>query len=188
MNTAANYAQFKIKDMNKIVIKNLKNNTKTISMTAAAISFGIVIFFIIKYFYLKPKMRANKLLNPNQEFIPIEENLGSRAKIYLFYATWCPHSKNAMPEWNRFKSRVKGNNIQYNMVEFEEIDGDDENNESVLKRFNIDSFPLVRMLYNTKIYIFEGKITEDNLNGFLQQFVTFPKKKDGSPASLKNTE
>jgi thiol-disulfide isomerase/thioredoxin len=188
MDVAANYAQFKLRDMNRIALKRLKANAKPISYVAGAVAFGLVVFGLLQHFYLAPNMRANKLLHPNQEFIPSDPSLGNRARMYLFYATWCPHSKKAMPEWNRFKSRVKGNNVQYNTVEFEEVDGDDEGNQQTLKQFGIDSFPLVRMSYKGKVYVFEGKITENSLNGFLEEFVTFPKKVKKASFSLKNDE
>lgn len=186
MNVAANYAQFKLRDMNQFALKKLKANAKPISYVAGSVAFGLVVFLILKRFYLAPNIRVNKLLHPNQEFIPLDPNLGNLAKMYLFYATWCPHSKKAMPEWERFKFRVKGNNVQYNTVEFEEVDGDDEDNEQILKQFGIDSFPLVRMSYKGKIYQFEGKITENSLNGFLEEFVSFPKKVKKASFDLKN--
>lgn len=188
MDVAANYAQFKLRDMNRIAFKKLRANAKSISYVAGAVALGVVIFLLLRRFYLAPNWRANKLLHPNQEFIPADGSHRNRAKIYLFYATWCPHSKKAVLEWERFKSRVKGNNMQYNLVEFEEIDGDDEGNEQTLKQFGIDSFPLVRMSYKDTVYQFEGKITENSLNGFLEEFVTFPKKVKKASFSLKNEE
>jgi hypothetical protein len=79
-----------------------------------------------------------------------------------------------MPHWQRFKQRLQADSKRFNRIEFEEINGDDEDNSSVLKGFNIDAFPLVRLVYNNKTIRFEGKITENNLLSFVEQFVQLP--------------
>lgn len=158
-------------------LKTVKRNAWPILYTLVAIVAGILIFLFLKKYHLAEMVRS-KMMNPNREFIPVDASVDNYATLYLFYASWCPHSKKAMPEWTRFKKRFRSDAKRHNAVSFEEVDGDDEANTSVLKSFNIDAFPLVRMEANNKVYVFEGKITERNLNSFVEQFIPFPDSKN----------
>tara|TARA_B100000683_G_scaffold263230_1_gene291261 strand:+ start:252 stop:800 length:549 start_codon:yes stop_codon:yes gene_type:complete len=166
--------EYNLATLRKETTKKLKDNSWTILYFFLAVIVGVLIFLVVKRFHLSNRIRAS-LMDPNREFIPADNNKNNDpAKIYLFYVVWCPHSKKAMPHWQRFKQRLQADPKRFNRIEFEEINGDDEDNSSVLKGFNIDAFPLVRLVYNNKTIRFEGKITENNLLSFVEQFVQLP--------------
>ena len=165
--------EYTIANFQKETVKVLKDNAWSILYVILAIIIGLVIFLIVKRFHLTNRIRAS-LMNPNREFIPMNDKIDTHAKLYLFYVVWCPHSKKAMPQWKRFKQRIQSDRKRFNQLEFEEIDGDNEENSAILKGFNIDAFPLVRLVHNHKTIKFEGKITEDNLLSFVEHFIKFP--------------
>lgn len=160
----------------------VKRNAWPIVYTTVAIVAGVLIFLFLKKYHLAELVRS-KLMNPNREYIPEEASVDNYATLYMFYASWCPHSKKAMPEWKRFKRRMQADVKRHNALSFEEVDGDDEGSASVRKSFGIEAFPLVRMEANGKVYVFEGKITESNLVSFVERFVPFADSKS-TTASL----
>lgn len=177
-------AQQYISGLRNDVQSAIKRNAWPILYTLLAIVAGILVFLVLKKYHLTGLIRS-KLLNPNREYVPEDASLENYATIYLFHVSWCPHSKKAMPEWKRFKQRMQADVERQNVVSFEEVDGDEDANTSTLKRFNVDAFPLVRMEANNKVYVFEGKITEANLNSFVEQFIHFSEsKKTASPVDV----
>ena len=172
------YVQFYASDLQKNVMRKIKDNRWGIVAIVGALASGLVIFFLVKKHYLVPSVLKDKLLHPNQEFIPTENVPDDRATVLFFYATWCPHSKKAMPEWKRFRQRTFGDPLRYNKIEFEEIDGDSEDNEALVKIYNVDTFPAVRLKANGKTYTYEGRVTETTLTSFLEKFVPTIAKED----------
>lgn len=177
------YVQFYASDLQKNVMRKVKDNRWGIVAVVGAITAGLVIFLLVKKHYLVPNVLKDKLLHPNQEFIPVEDILDDRATVIFFYATWCPHSKKAMPEWKRFRQRTFGDPLRTNKVEFEEIDGDNEDNQSLMKIYKVESFPAVRLKANGKTYTYEGKVTETTLTTFLEKFVPVVAEEDDGKAS-----
>jgi thiol-disulfide isomerase/thioredoxin len=172
------YVQFYASDLQKNVMRKIKDNRWGIVAIVGALAAGLVIFFLVKKHYLVPSVLKDKLLHPNQEFIPTEDVLDDRATVLFFYATWCPHSKKAMPEWKRFRQRTFGDPLRYNKIEFEEIDGDSEDNEALVKIYKVEAFPAVRLKANGKTYTYEGRVTETTLTSFLEKFVPTIAKED----------
>lgn len=172
------YVQFYASDLQKNLMRKVKDNRWGIVTIVGALATGLVIFFLVKKHYIIPSVLKDKLLHPNQEFIPAEDVLDDRATVLFFYATWCPHSKKAMPEWKRFRQRTFGDPLRYNKIEFEEIDGDSEDNEALVKIYKVDAFPAVRLKANGKTYTYEGKVTETTLTSFLEKFVPTIAKED----------
>lgn len=172
------YVQFYASDLQKNVMRKVKDNRWGIVAIVGALAAGLVIFFLVKKHYLIPSVLKDKLLHPNQEFIPTEDVLDDRATVLFFYATWCPHSKKAMPEWKRFRQRTFGDPLRYNKIEFEEIDGDSEDNEALVKIYKVEAFPAVRLKANGKTYTYEGRVTETTLTSFLEKFVPTIAKED----------
>jgi thiol-disulfide isomerase/thioredoxin len=179
-----NYVQFYVNDIRKKFMRNIIDNRWNIVTIISALVISIIIFFILKKHYILPNFLKGKMLNPNQEFIPSEKIYDDRATVLFFYATWCPHSKKAMPEWKRFRQRTFGDPLRYNKIEFEEIDCNNDDNDTLLKIYNIDSFPAVRLKANGKTYIYEGKVTETTLTSFLEKFVPILSKQNNTKESL----
>lgn len=59
----------------------------------------------------------------------------------LFYAPWCPHCKNMMPEWDKFKQSYmqKGGNVKIVSVDCDKY-------SDMGKKFGVQSFPTIYFL------------------------------------------
>ena len=87
------------------------------------------------------------------------------AEVYYFYTTWCPYCVKARPEWNKFKKyweQKKKNN--YTLL-FSEIDCD--KNESLASKYDVETYPCIKLIKDGKVYDFDAKPTLENMNKFL---------------------
>ena len=87
------------------------------------------------------------------------------ADVYYFYTTWCPYCVKARPEWNKFTKyweQKKKNN--YTLL-FSEIDCD--KNESLASKYDVETYPCIKLIKDGKVYDFDAKPTLENLNKFL---------------------
>jgi thiol-disulfide isomerase/thioredoxin len=87
------------------------------------------------------------------------------AEVYYFYTTWCPYCVKARPEWNKFTKyweQKKKNN--YTLL-FSEIDCD--KNESLASKYDVETYPTIKLIKDGKVYDFDAKPTLENLNKFL---------------------
>jgi thiol-disulfide isomerase/thioredoxin len=87
------------------------------------------------------------------------------ADLYYFYTTWCPYCVKARPEWNKFKTyweHKKKNN--YTLL-FSEIDCD--KNESLASKYDVETYPSIKLIKDGKVYDYDAKPTLENLNKFL---------------------
>jgi thiol-disulfide isomerase/thioredoxin len=87
------------------------------------------------------------------------------ADIYYFYTSWCPYCVKARPEWNKFKTfwETKKKN-GYTLI-FSEIDCD--KNESLATKYEVETYPCIKLIKDGKIYDYDAKPTLENLNNFL---------------------
>jgi protein disulfide-isomerase-like protein len=74
----------------------------------------------------------------NENFETFDVN-GYQGKTFaLFYAPWCPHCKNMMPEWDKL-SNMNNNDIKIVKVNCDE-------NPDLAKMHNVESFPTIYFL------------------------------------------
>jgi len=143
-------------------IKFIKEN----QVTLLIIIILVIIFILVATYgydtYVKPLL--NKTYVPNKEFIKDEKN--KIINIYFFFTTWCPYCKKARIEWDKFKENVNNNNL-YNEVydiNFKEIDCD--KNTDLAKKFNIESYPTIKLEKNGEIFNYDAKPTSTHLMEF----------------------
>jgi thiol-disulfide isomerase/thioredoxin len=99
---------------------------------------------------------------------------GQEVEIYIFTVTWCPHCKTARPEWTAFKEQYEGKRIGPYVIHCVQVDCTDKDDIQVQKmrsKYNISSFPTVKMVKDGKIIDFDAKITTGNLNQFVSTMV-----------------
>ena len=77
--------------------------------------------------------------------------------LYYFYADYCIHCKRFNPLWEKLKKQME------NEINFIEIDGKDVNNNLLIKKYNIKTFPSL-VINNKK---FEGDRDEEKLKNFI---------------------
>jgi thiol-disulfide isomerase/thioredoxin len=129
----------------------------------------VVVFVIFAYagyyaytnFYLKKS--ANKfsdVANANRR--------QREVMIYFFHVDWCPHCKKALPEWNAFKSQYDEKEINGYVIKCVDTDCTSETGEvmRIIKTYNIDSYPTVKMVKDGTTIDFDSKITKTSLEKF----------------------
>lgn len=91
----------------------------------------------------------------------------SEAKIMFFSADWCPHCKKAKPEWDKFSSNFNGKELGYYKIFTEPIDCTDGENRQI-QEYSIDGYPTVILIKDGKRVNYSGRITEANLQQFVE--------------------
>jgi thioredoxin-like negative regulator of GroEL len=92
------------------------------------------------------------------------------ATIYFFYADWCPHCKTAKPEWAKFTNNYNGKSMNDYTLVCSSVNCTEETSENaqIIQKYNIDSYPTVKMLKDGSIIEFDSKISESSLEQFLK--------------------
>ena len=126
----------------------------------------ITLFSCIAYYYytyiVQPKL--NKKYIDNKEFISEDSKKPKNATLYLFYTSWCPHCKNAEPEWEALKNTINDSVKGVNIV-FQKVDCEVET--TLADKFKIEGYPTIKLVYNNKIYDYDAKPSKENLLQFL---------------------
>ena len=111
-----------------------------------------------------------------QKYSPTNKNFIENSEYYknskfksnsllLFYANWCPHSKEAMAIWKEIQN---DNTFKKYNLSYVDIDGENKENKLFLKEFNIKEYPTIILLKNNKKYIFDAKLEKNRLSEFLK--------------------
>ena len=118
---------------------------------------GVFILFCLAFYVYKKKYKLD-----DSEFIPNNE-YNPESKKYeciLFYTTWCPHCKQTIKDWDKYRL----NNPNENAI-FTAIDCDKEVDKADF--YEIDSYPTIIMLYKEKKYIFDSNFTDESMDKFV---------------------
>uniref|UniRef100_A0A6C0KFG3 Thioredoxin domain-containing protein n=1 Tax=viral metagenome TaxID=1070528 RepID=A0A6C0KFG3_9ZZZZ len=140
-----------------------------IMITLLVIVFSIAAYFIFKKYYIK------KLVSDNKKYTDVA-NAEKRSKevvIYFFNVDWCPHCKTAKPEWEKFASSYDGKEKGEYVIKCVNFNCTDENADvaKIINRFNIDSYPTIKMVKDNQTIEFDSKITEYTLEQFVNTMV-----------------
>jgi len=94
-------------------------------------------------------------------------------QVYFFYADWCPHCTKAKPEWNTFKSEFDGKEMNGNKIQAIEVDCTETTpqNSPLIQKFNVDSFPTIKMMKSDKQIDFDSKVTSSSLSQFVNSML-----------------
>ena len=126
----------------------------------------IILFIIIGYFgvkWFKKPRDYSDVANANRR--------NNNVEILLFTVDWCPHCKNAMPEWVAFQNTYNGQTMNNYDIICTNIDCTDETNtqtQMLVGKYNIESYPTVIMLKNGETIGYDAKITNDSLTQFIE--------------------
>lgn len=108
--------------------------------------------------YAEPKLNNYKA---NSEYI---KDTSDDANLYLFYTTWCPHSKNAMEVMKAFEDEHKsfnGTTINYFYI-------DAEAQESMAEEYGVESYPSVYLVHHGNRVYFDANVKKPLLKKFLE--------------------
>jgi len=104
----------------------------------------------------------------------ISESREPGTVVYFFHADWCPHCKKAEPEWESFKQSTDGKSIngyKVSCVNINCTNEDDSKTSEYINKFNIDSYPTIKMVKDGKTIDFESRITTSSLDSFLNSML-----------------
>jgi thiol-disulfide isomerase/thioredoxin len=126
----------------------------------------LAVFIYVVYYYFKQRQPIT------QETYADVANANRRSKdvvVYFFHVDWCPHCKKALPEWNQFKSAMNGKEVNGYIVTCTDIDCTEENAETaaLINKFNIESYPTVKLMRDSQIIEFDSKISASSLDSFV---------------------
>ncbi len=134
-----------------------------------------IIFFLLilgilllTSYYAYQKWGQNKP-SPNAD---IYNPVGHKeTNIYFFFADWCPHCKKAKPSWSSFSNKYDGkivNDYKIVCVSVDCTDAEKPEIAQMISQYNITSYPTVLMVKDGSTYVFDAKITTENLEEFVQ--------------------
>lgn len=146
--------------------------------------FIVVARFAYQSYYVKMKKNRNftDVANTNNHK-PI-------VAIYFFHVDWCPHCVKAVPEWNAFFDAYNNKEVNGHVVKCYDIDCTDDNGDEVIqldastgsstgvaptpikiveliKKYNIDSYPTIKLTKDDVVVQFDAKVTKQNLIQFV---------------------
>jgi thiol-disulfide isomerase/thioredoxin len=125
------------------------------------ITFSVVVYYAYKKYYVSQKSGFTDVANANRN--------NKVVTVYMFHVDWCPHCKKALPEWELFKNKYDGKEMNGYTIETVDIDCTNETSDvtTALNKFKIESYPTIKMEKDGNIIEFESKITESTLEKFV---------------------
>lgn len=117
----------------------------------------------------------------------------SSIQIFMFSVDWCPHCKTAKPEWDAFKRQFNGTVVNGSVVKCYDINCTDDNGSETIEvdntdpknpvftgikqtsvrtselisKYNIDSYPTIKLQKGDTTVEFDAKITQVSLSKFV---------------------
>lgn len=133
----------------------------------------VVVFIVVAYVYLQNRQKQEE----QKRFQDVaNENLRNEDATVMFFNTdWCPHCKSAKPEWDAFVSQNDKrilNGYKIKCVDVNCTDESDSNVASMIDKYNIESFPTVKMLKKNQVIEFDSKISSSALESFMNIMLT----------------
>lgn len=135
------------------------------------ITFGLIFATLSYYAYINyyKKTIDNKFAN-----VANANRRNKEVDIVFFHVDWCPHCVNAKPEWNRFKQQYNDKEINGYIIKCKDVDCTTETSEvtSIMSKYNIESYPTIKMMKDAKIIDFDSKIKSTSLEQFVIAMVS----------------
>jgi thiol-disulfide isomerase/thioredoxin len=134
-------------------------------------SYIILVIILLVIFVLLGVYGYKKYYESNQKTKPFDDvananTRGKPAQVLFFFANWCPHCKNAKPEWYKFKEEYEGKKINGWQIQCIEIDCTDENNETsnkLIAEYKVESYPTIIMVVGDNKINFDSRVTSSAL-------------------------
>jgi len=152
--------------------------------TAIIALFLVVLFAYIGYVAYQHYFAKKQKKKPFDN-VANAGNKNPVAKIYYFYADWCPYCKKTIDDWNIFKQTVGGTVVNGYLVECISIRCSDDNGDGspidkdttgvqptpaevtqLINQYQINSYPTVKLIKDDETIEYDAKITYENLETF----------------------
>ena len=157
------------------ITQSLNNKNTVVIVICALTALIIAALYVFRPNIFEPFTNSYKPNSANSGEGEGEEGStgseGSPVEIMMFSVGWCPHCKVARPEWNKTAESTKS--VNGRKVIFTDINCTSETAEvtSLIKQYNIEGYPTIKLLKDGKVIDFEAKPTEQHLKQFLEQAV-----------------
>jgi thiol-disulfide isomerase/thioredoxin len=132
------------------------------------LSFVIFILFTVFGYYMYTQYGSPTVEKKNEEIYSSTDP--KEATIYFFYADWCPHCKKAKPVWADFKNNYDGKTVNGNKLKVVSVDctnAEAPETANMIDRYDIKSYPTIKIQFGDRFYEFDAKITRENLEQFV---------------------
>lgn len=130
------------------------------------VTLFVLLIFVVAGYYGYNMFARSTIENLSTDMANNNRRI-SEAKIMFFSADWCPHCKKAKPEWERFTSNYNNKEIGFYKIITESVDCTDGENP-LIQEYSIDGYPTVILVKDGKNINFSGRITEENLQQFIE--------------------
>ena len=136
------------------------------------IAIIVLIIFLVLANYAYAKFYTKKQANKYSD-VANANRRNKEVQIFFFHVDWCPHCKKALPEWTTFKSQYDGQEKNGYVIRCIDLNCTDETADvtQAINRYNIDSYPTVKMLKDEKTIDFDSKITSTTLEQFVNNMI-----------------
>lgn len=166
-----------------LIGEKLKPYSNAILSAVVFVIFLLIAYYVYLYIYL-PYQKKNKMgdvANSTQQ--------RKIANIFFFYVDWCPHCKTAKPEWNNFKIQYNNTEVNGYTIKCYDINCTEDNGTiditdmpaetngiikttptkiaDLIRKYNIEGYPTIKMLKDDYTIDYEAKITEESLDKFV---------------------
>ena len=103
----------------------------------------ILIIFVIYYYFLNKKVVMRKI------------------QLINFSSSWCHWSKKIKPLWENLKDEMKFSNVKL-------IDINCDSNKNLCDKYDINSYPTIKLISDDKVVEYKGDINLDEINLFIK--------------------
>jgi thiol-disulfide isomerase/thioredoxin len=146
-----------------------------VTMTHVVIAFvvGVVCIVGMYYFYLYVAKKFKIQYQENQERYPSSTDSNKEAELILFTVDWCPHCKQAKPEWEQIKTKYADSVINGYTILFTEVNCTNETPEidKMMDKYKIEGYPTIKMIKDGQVIEFDAKPTQSSLDQFIQTVI-----------------
>lgn len=126
----------------------------------------LVVFILLGVYGYKKYYESKKPIKPFNN-VANANTRGKPTEVFFFFAEWCPHCKNAKPEWNKFKEEYNGKVMNGWQIQCVEVNCTDENNETsnkLIAEYKVESYPTIIMVVGDNKINFDSKVTASALS------------------------
>ena len=163
--------------MSKIIGGSISSFFSSYSQIIMIVFFLFIFVLIGVYLYKKyatPKFNQNftDVANDNQM-----KGIVPTVDMYFFSADWCPHCTKAKPEWQSFyddfhETIVNNYKIMCHSVDCTENGKDDPLVLELMQKYDVKSFPTLKVRMDDNTIDFDSKITSSSLDKFVKSVLS----------------
>ena len=124
-----------------------------------------ILLFVGVLCYLVYRMYNGHVKSSAKYETPEQGGNSNIVDVMYFYTNWCPHCKNAKPEWEQFKTIYQGKTINNMKIKCLDINCDDD--ESTADKYKVEAYPTIKLLKDGTVYDYDAKPNVDTLGQFL---------------------